>query len=193
MAQPLEPGPGQHDGVELALGQLAQSGVDVAADGNHLYVLTGGPDLGRAAQTAGAHPRSRGQLLERDRATDHVAGIGALRDGHQLQARGQLGRHVLGRVHRDLDLLGEQGPLQLRDPARLVLLRRPPVAGSGDRHQLGLALDSLGDPARLGQGQRACARPDADQRRPTAAPLVRLMGRVDHLAAFLWLTFSSSP
>ena len=78
------------------------------------------------------------------------------------QAVRQLAGHVLGRVHGEVDLAGEQRLLELRDAARLVRrsrsARSPLVVigtSSASRRQ------ALGDQARLRERQRAAARADA--------------------------------
>jgi hypothetical protein len=44
---------------------------------------------------------------------DRVAGIGALRDRHEFQPIGELGGHILGAVHRDVDSVLQQRVLEL--------------------------------------------------------------------------------
>ena len=112
-AQALQARGGQDERLDLAGGELAQPRVDVAAQLADLEVVTDGAHLGGAAQAARAHPAPRGQLGERAHAADDVAGLGALGDGRQLQALGQLGGDVLGRVHGHVDAAVQQRPLEL--------------------------------------------------------------------------------
>ena len=151
--------------VRLTVGQLAQPGVDVAAQLDDLEILARGAQLSGAAQAARPHAGARGQRSQRRGAADRVAGIGPGRDGHELKALGQLGGHVLARVHGEVDLAGEQRALELGDPARLVAAAAAAVAGGRDRDQLGVLAEPLGHPARLRERQRAPACADAHQRR----------------------------
>ena len=84
----------------LALGQLAQPRVDVAAHAHHLEVGARRRGSGRRGAGCWSRPGAGLELGQRARAADRVARIGALGDRHQLQPVGQLSRHVLGRVRR---------------------------------------------------------------------------------------------
>ena len=150
----------QHKRVVLALGELAQPRVDVAADGHDLDVVAQRADLGRAAQAAGARRAPRRQRRERRCAADRVARIGPLGNRHELEALGKLGRNILGRMHRHVDLAVEQRAFELRDPARLVARsRRAAVARGGD------VTSSLSAPSRSAT-HPACASASALPRVP---------------------------
>ena len=90
-AEPAQAGGGEHDRVELALGELAQAGVDVAVQLLHPQVGAGGEQLGAAAQAGGADPGALGDVVERAAGADPDVG------------------RVLARRHR--------GDLQLRRPS----------------------------------------------------------------------------
>ena len=64
--------------------------------------------------------RALGQLVERAGAAERVARVGALGHAHDREPVGQLGGHVLGRVHGEVDLAGQQRLLDLLHEARLV-------------------------------------------------------------------------
>ena len=74
-AEPLEAREREHDRVELALGELAQPGVDVAAHADHLEVAADGADLCRAPQAAGADGGAGRELGQRARAADRIMRI----------------------------------------------------------------------------------------------------------------------
>ena len=83
--------------------------------------------------------------------------------GDDRGALGQLAGHVLGRVHREVDVPGQQRRLERAGPARLVAARAVDVAGGRDLHELGLAVDRGGDGPRLGERQQAAAGADAQR------------------------------
>ena len=61
-AEPGQPGAGEHDGVVLAARDLADAGVDVAADADDLDAEAERLELGGAARRAGADAAADGQL-----------------------------------------------------------------------------------------------------------------------------------
>ena len=172
--QSLQPGAREHDRVELFLGvrQLAQARVDVAADAHHVQILARGPQLGEAADAAGAHARARAQLLEGRRPAEDVLAGRPRRGAVQRQAAGELAGDVLGRVHRQVDLPREQGALELAHPAGLVarvgVARDRPLACMGTISAVPeQARDELAPaPARA----RWPAFPDAAGRAPGGTP-----------------------
>jgi len=74
----------------LTLLQLAQAGVDVAADFDEGDVGAEGEDLGAAARAGGADAASGGEGVEGPvgLADPDVAGVGALWDGGEGELRG---------------------------------------------------------------------------------------------------------
>ncbi len=118
-AQAHQAGRGQHDRVVAAFVELAQAGVEVAAQRRHAQVGTQRQQLRHPAQAGGAHQRALRQFGDRRplRRNEGIARILAIQHRHQLEAGGQLHRHVLERVHgqvrgarfqRGLELLDEQ-------------------------------------------------------------------------------------
>ena len=89
-----EPGPGEHDRVELAGGDLADAGVHVAAHVHDLDPEAEGRELGRSSRGAGADARPGRQLTEGEAVAGHhhVAGVLPSRDGGERDAVGGSGR-----------------------------------------------------------------------------------------------------
>ena len=108
---------GEHERVGLARGELAQPRIDVAAEGDDLEILARGQQECPPAQAAGAHAGARGQGLQRGRAAQGVARVGARRDGDDGQAVGQLAGDVLGGVHGHVGLAVEQHLFERGHPA----------------------------------------------------------------------------
>ena len=123
-AEPLEPGGREHDRVHLARVQLAQPRVDVAPQLHDLEVRPHGEQLRAAAQRRGPHPRAlaaaRRATLGRRTSASHGHRAPPRRRAASSQPVGQLARHVLRRVHRQVDLARHQRGLDRVDPARLV-------------------------------------------------------------------------
>ena len=124
-----------------------------------------------------ARPRARGPARLAD---EHVERVRARGVAAITVPSAQLARHVLGRVHGEVDLAGQQRGLQRADPARLVAARAVDVARGGDLHELGVGRRAARATApRLRERQRAAARaePQRGQRvrsgRTSAAPLAR--------------------
>ena len=124
----MQSGQREHERVDLALGELAQPGVDVAPQRHHL-------EVGRSARSWAARRtllvpiRAPGARADQPGgAAERVARVGAGGNGHQLEALVELGGDILGRVHGDVDAPVEQRALELGHPARLVLEHRPAVA-----------------------------------------------------------------
>ena len=143
-AQAVEAGGGQQDGVSLAIGQLGQAGVDVAAQHDDLKVRPGGQALGGAAQGGGAEAGALGQVFQCLPlvADEGVAGVFALGDGGDGQAGRHLGRDVLHRVDGGVDAAVQQGFLDLLGEQRLAADFQQAavldaVAGGGDLDQRG--------------------------------------------------------
>ena len=188
-AEPVEPGQRQQGRVRRAVGQLAEPGLDVAAERHHGEI---GADMAHErppAQRGGADRRARRETGEpagagirvgRDQC---VARIGARQHRADRQPVRQPGRHVLHRMHRDvdppvlegfLDLLGEQ-PLAADFGERAL---QHAVARGMDRLERDRALgpergigrgEAAADLVGLGAGERAGACSDPDpcaHRRP---------------------------
>ena len=114
-------------------------------------------------------------------ADEDVARILALEARRQHQARGQKRRHVLGRMHRQIDVAAQQRLLDLLgEQALAALLGQRPVldlvAGGADGLELDRRLvdaERGGEPrahqARLHQRQRAAAGADAQEAKPRIA------------------------
>ncbi len=127
-AEPDQAGGGEDHRVVFALVQLAQTGVDVAAQRADLQVGPAVGELALAAQAGGAHHRALRQLVQRGMAVadEGVARVLALHDHRQVQPLGQLHRHVLHGVHRDVGVAFEHARLQL-------LYEQPLAADLGQR------------------------------------------------------------
>ena len=133
----VEPAGGEHDRVEPALPALPQAGVDVAAQRLDREVRLereqlrpppdrGGADAHSRPQRFGAAQRVARILARKVRADDEPFGVGR--------------RHVLRRVHGDVDAACEQSLLELlhEHAARADLAEGPravAVAGRRDRHE----------------------------------------------------------
>ena len=115
--------------------------------------------------------RAVGQLPQRGRPAERVERVRALRHADDGQAGGQLGGYVLGGVHRQVDLAGEERVLDLLDEAGLV---QPGAARLDPRR-------SRSAPARRLAGEppatrRACASASALPRVPSRITDARLAG-----------------
>ncbi len=151
-AEPAQAGGGEDDRVELALGELAQAGVDVAVQLLDPQVGARRQQLGAAAQAGGADPRALGRVVERAAGADPDVGrVLARRHRGDLQPLRHLARQVLGRVDADLGLAGQQRPLDPAHEARLVAR----LAVGGGLDQLRPA-EQLGDPAAPGSAPACC-------------------------------------
>ena len=102
--EPLEPGRGQHDRVVQALVELAQAGVEVATQRLDSQIRPQRPQQHDAAQARRADHGALRQLLERGVAWRHqrVARVFAREHAGQRETVGQVHRHILERVHRDI-------------------------------------------------------------------------------------------
>ena len=172
--------------------ELAQPRLDVAAQRHDAQV--GARALGDRlpAQRGGAERRALRQLGERARlaADEHVARVFALEAGRQHQPGRQHGRHVLGRMHGEIDAAVEQRFLDLLGEQALAAdLRQRPVldgvAGGADDDELDRRLvhpERRGQPrahgARLHQRQRAAARADAQGGGRIASYYLAMLGHL---------------
>ena len=150
-----------------------QAGADIAAERHDLEVRPNPQDLRGAADRGGAELGALGQVIKALHLDRHegVAHVLAFEKGHQRDAVGQAGGHVLARMDADIDatgqhglidFLGEQTLAAYLDQAGIAGLRT--VAAGRDHLDGDLVLANpmrLGQQAphqsRLGQGQRAAA------------------------------------
>ena len=184
-AQPAQAGHGEEGGLGDPVLELLHPGLHVAAELDHREVRAAVAKLRPPPQAGGADDRAGRKVGERaavegDEGVAHVLArqVAGDREAVRLERR-----HVLHRMHGDVDLAGEQRVLDLaREQALAADLRqRPvehPVAGGLDHDDLegGLGQVVRGHQARarlarLGERQRAAARADAQR------PVRR--GRVD--------------
>ena len=171
-AQALEAGRGQHDAGVLAFVELAQAGVEVAAQGFDAQVGPQRLQQHGAAQAGGAHHGALRQVLQAGMAgrDPGVARVFALHHAGQCEALGQLHGHVLERMHGDVgaalfqrgfQLFHEQAlaaDLAQRAVQDLVALGGHAQQGDGVAARLQQGLDVFGLP----QGQAAFAGGDGD-------------------------------
>ena len=128
-AQPREAGGGEHERVGLAGRELAQARVDVAAQLDHVEVRARGEQLRAPAQRARARPaRPRAAPRATARRRARRAGPRAAAPPRSPCPRRELARHVLGAVHRDVDLARRAAPAPAR---RSSATCRPTAARAG--------------------------------------------------------------
>ena len=122
-AEAVEAGGGQHQRVALAFAQLAQAGVDVAAQLDEAEVGAQGEELGAAARAGGADEGAGGQGVQRllARTDVGVAGVGARRDGGESEARIERGGQVLERVDGEVDAAFGERLFDLLDEDSLAI------------------------------------------------------------------------
>ena len=89
-AEPGQPGPGEHDGVELTVGDERDPGVDVAAHGDDLEAEAERAQLRGPARRAGADrgPGGSSPRVSPSRATSTSRGSSRSRHGGERPARG---------------------------------------------------------------------------------------------------------
>src|SRR5262245_5063360 len=164
-AEALQTGPGQHDRVQLALGEVADPGVHVAANRDHVQAETERVQLRRTAGRAGAHSGTGRQVgeLASVPADQDVPRVGPKRYRRYHQAGCRGGGKVLVRVHGQVDPAGQQRVPQRADehagsadPGQRFAGH---VALRGDLDKLhrvaGPDPDRVGDQPGLGQRERA--------------------------------------
>jgi arylsulfatase len=107
-------GRGEDHGVELAFLELAPAGVQIAPEGGHLQIRAGRPELGTAPQAAGGHRRALAQIAECRALADehHVPRIFPLADRDDRGSLHDLGRHILERMNRQIDVPQFELPLE---------------------------------------------------------------------------------
>src|SRR5262245_6880585 len=114
-AEPDQSGDRQDHGVVLAAVELGEARLDVATQQLRLQVWMALEYLRRTPQAGSSYHRSFRHFPERRklRGDKRVSWILALEDGGDAEARRQLGRQVLHRVHRELRAAVGQRVLQL--------------------------------------------------------------------------------
>ena len=120
--QALEAGGGQHDGVVPALVELAKPGVQVAAQGLDVQVGPQGLEQHQPAQAGRADHGALRQFGQRCKIIGHkgVARVFARQDAGQREAFGQVHRHVLERMHRQVGPAFAQRDFKLLDEQALA-------------------------------------------------------------------------
>ena len=141
--QPRKPGAGEHDGVVVARVELRQPRVDVAAQ------VAAARRSGRRARSC-AWRRSDevptrapcGSVVDVVEAVadERVGGVGARQDRRQREARLQLHRHVLERMHRAIGFAAQHRHFEFLEEQALAADRRERavehfVAARAHRHQ----------------------------------------------------------
>ena len=113
--QPFEARCGQNNRVVLAFVELAQTGVEVAAQGLNLQVRPQGLQQHLAAQAGGAHHRTLRQRFQAGvaRRNEGVMGVFSFHHAGQCEAFRKLHRHVFERVHGDVGAAFFQRHFQL--------------------------------------------------------------------------------
>ncbi len=114
---PGQPGPGEQDGVVLTGPDLADPGVDVATDADHVQTEAERVQLGGTSRRAGADPAPDRQLAQGEPVAgdDDVARVLADRDRGERDPVGGRSRQVLERVDDDVDATVEQRVAQRAD------------------------------------------------------------------------------
>ena len=128
-SQAVQPGGRQDQGVQPQGLQLFQAGVHVAPQGDDLQVGPPVQELHPAPQAAGADAPARRDFRQAGVAggDEGVAIVFPGRHRPQHQPRGDLRRHVLEAVHRQINPARQQGLFDLLDEQALA-------AHLGQRH-----------------------------------------------------------
>jgi hypothetical protein len=108
--QPGQAGHGQDEGVGLALSELAEPGVDVAAHRHDPRLAPGGAQQGRPPGGPGPDSRSAGQHVQAGpaRPDQRLARVLPGRERRDSQSRYGPGRQVLAGVHDEVDVAAQQ-------------------------------------------------------------------------------------
>jgi hypothetical protein len=116
-AQAAQPCGGDHHGVELPRGDLADAGVDVAPDRHDAQTQAERLELGDPPRRAGTDRRSCRQLAEHPAVAgdQRVARVLPRRDRGDHEPRVRCRGEVLVGVHGDVDLVRDERVAQLRD------------------------------------------------------------------------------
>ncbi|OIQ74534.1 hypothetical protein GALL_438120 [mine drainage metagenome] len=170
--QPLQAGSGQQDAGIPPFVELAQPGVEIAAQRFDAQLRKTRPDLRLPPQAGRAHHRARGHVGQAGMAAAHpgVARILAFHHGSERKPRRQIHRHILQRMHRQIgeallhchfEFLDEQplaADLRQRPVENLVAL-----GGHAENAHLASGIERLQQIAHvlgLPQGKAAFARGD---------------------------------
>ena len=107
----VQTGAGEHQCVAFAFFELAQAGIDVAAQRDELKIRTQGKQLSATARAGGADAREFRERVERPvrLADEGVTGVGARRDGGESEVWGELRGQILERMDGQVDASGGEG------------------------------------------------------------------------------------
>ncbi len=110
-AEALQAGRGENDGVVFSLLELAQAGVDVAAQGMNVEIGADGFELRLAAQAGGTDARALRQVfnLRVVARAEGVARVLALGDRGDFESSGKFGGEIFQRVDGEIDASGGEG------------------------------------------------------------------------------------
>jgi hypothetical protein len=171
----VEAGGGEDEGVALALFELAQTGVDVAADFDEGDVGAEGEELGAAAGAGSADAASGGEGVERPvwLADPDVAGVGAFGDRGEGELGGELGGEVFEAVDGEVDAALFEGFFDFFDEDALAVEigRRDEagllhaVAGGADDFEFDVVAgvaEGVEDVVGLPEGELRASAADAD-------------------------------
>jgi hypothetical protein len=177
---PLQPGAGQHHGVEFAGGDLREPGAGVAADRDRPDVGSHQPQLRGPAGRPRADERTGGQVRQLCAVPCHerVPGVATGRHRRERDAGHGGGGEVLEGMDGEVDVPGEQAVAQrAHEDAGAPDLRQLGLADIAERGQSdqldrhpGALPDQAGDGLGLGHGHRALARAQAQHRPAHAGP-----------------------
>ena len=194
-AEAFQAGERQQRGIGFAVGELAQARLDIAAHHLDLEVGPQPQHHGLAPQRGGADHRTRRQIGKRGRllADEDIARVLARQERRQPGGVRQEGRHVLGGMHREVDVAREQSFLDLlgeqalatgfRQGAVLDRVARGADHANGDP----LRIDAMGarQPGAhvMGLCQRQGAAARADGRQNVAPGSGSFVGRLHPVAS----------
>ena len=111
LAEAIQSGRGEDDGVVFSLLEFAQAGVDVAAQRMNVEVGADGFELRLAAQAGGADARALGQFLKARIVTraEGVARVLPFSDGGDFESWRKFGGQIFQRVDGEIDASGGEG------------------------------------------------------------------------------------
>lgn len=172
--QPVQPGQRQKRCIRFAGLEFAQSGLYISPEQNDAEVRAVRQQLRLTPLGCRADTRTLGQSGDRVGADQRITRVFPLQCGGNRDALGQPGFHVLGRVHRDIDLPCEERPVDfLGEKALAARIRQRPVGddvtGGLNHHNVGRRRFRMGGGQQiahrhgLGQRERTAARPDAER------------------------------
>ncbi len=111
-AEAFETGAGEESGIHLTLAELFQPRINISAQGNDFEIGAGMEQLRLPPQAGRADHHAFGQGVQLRlpaRCEQHIARIFTLQDCRHDQARRQLCRHILHRMHSEDRFAGELG------------------------------------------------------------------------------------